>query len=516
MSAERKRVSRADAIKAEQELIAEIGRRAYDPLAFVNFSYPWGQPGTPLASWPGPKKWQAETLDVIGSRLREQLRAKNLQPIRIARASGRGPGKSCLVAWITDWAMSTMTDTRVLITANTDPQLRTKTWPEVMKWHNLLICRHWFNTTATRIASVDPKHADTWRADALPWSAENIEAFAGLHNAKRRIVMIFDEAAGIDDLVWETAEGVLTDKDTEIIWLVFGNMTKTTGRLVDCFEREAAWWDHRTIDIREVEGTNLEEVKRWVDVRGEDDDWVRIHVRGIPPKSSVSQFIPADLVKEAASRQVYTDRTAPLVMGVDVARGGHAQSVIRFRRGRDARSIPPVKLRTDDTMVFASAVVQQASLHRVDAIFIDGGGVGGGVIDRVRQMTRIAVTEVQFGKKADRAAVFEVGANQNVYANKRAEMWGNMRDWLATGSIDGDPELFSDLVGIEYGYVLREGRDAIQLSPKEMSGRTCDDADALATTFAYPVVASGLAESGKSGHLSSYDPYARFWSQEMR
>ncbi len=85
------------------------------------------------------------------------------------------------------------------------------------------------------------------------------------------------------------------------------------------------------------------------------------------------------------------------------------------------------------------------------------------------------------------------------YANKRAEMWGKMRDWLGTGVIDNDPELIADLTGVEYGYVLRDGRDAIQLERKEdMKGRglaSPDNADALALTFAYPVLSSRVARA---------------------
>jgi hypothetical protein len=80
-----------------------------------------------------------------------------------------------------------------------------------------------------------------------------------------------------------------------------------------------------------------------------------------------------------------------------------------------------------------------------------------------------------------------------VYAKKRAEMWGSLREWLQAGAIDNDPDLIADLTGIEYGYVLRDGRDAIQLERKEDMKRrglaSPGNGDALAFTFAYPVAA---------------------------
>ena len=130
--------------------------------------------------------------------------------------------------------------------------------------------------------------------------------------------------------------------------------------------------------------------------------------------------------------------------------------------------------------------------HMRPMIFIDGGGPGGGVVDRLRQLQH-SVFDVQFGGKADHSHIGQDGAI--VYANKRAEMWGAMRAWLAGGMIPGcRPELLADLTGVEYGYVLREGRDAVILEKKEdMKKRglaSPDLADALALTFAYPVAAT--------------------------
>ena len=123
----------------------------------------------------------------------------------MAIAAGNGPGKSALVAWIILWAMSTFEDTRGVITANTDTQLRTKTWAELAKWHRICLCKHWFHLTATAIYAKDKEHERTWRIDQVPWSLENVEAFAGLHNKGKRILLVFDEASAIPNKIWETA-----------------------------------------------------------------------------------------------------------------------------------------------------------------------------------------------------------------------------------------------------------------------------------------------------------------------
>jgi hypothetical protein len=241
-----------------------------------------------------------------------------------------------------------------------------------------------------------------------------------------------------------------------------------------------------------------------------------VRVKGVFPHSGSMQFISSELVEQAMlpRREALATIYDPLVMGVDVARFGDDRSVIRFRRGRDGRSIPPIKLRGVDTMQLAARVVDENARYRCAAIFIDGGGVGGGVVDRCRQLG-LHVTEVQFGGKSDRAMVGDDGAV--AYANKRAEIWGTMRQWLRDGAIDNDPELLADLTGVEYGYVLREGRDAIQLERKEEMKRhglaSSDDGDALALTFAYPVAATDRRGAAGRLHQFEYDPFAHAWQQ---
>lgn len=482
-------------------LIDEIAKRVDDPLAFVLFAFPWGS--GELGEHPGPDTWQIDILTAIRDGLVSVQGA-----IQTAVASGHGPGKSALVAWLILWAM-TRPDTKGVVTANTEVQLRTKTWSELAKWHRLCICKHWFIFTATALYSADPDHEKTWRIDAIAWSERNTEAFAGLHNQGNRILVVFDEASAIPDVIWETTEGALTDKDTQIIWATFGNPTRNTGRFRECFGRFRHRWLTRQIDSRTARLTNKEQIAEWVADYGEDSDFVRVRVRGVFPRAGSMQFIPSDIVDAAVLRRPDTYLSDPVVMGVDVARFGDDQTVIVIRRGRDAQTEPWLKLRNQDTMTVAARVVELAQKHRPDAIFVDGGGVGGGVIDRLR-MLKQPVIEVQFGGAADRSHDTQEGAT--VYANKRAEMWGTMRDWLRGGAIPNDPELLADLTGIEYGYAMFSGRDAIQLEKKaDMKKRglaSPDNGDALALTFAYPVQPSMHSLMPKARHQAEYDPFA--------
>ncbi len=143
-------------------LAETLGEFRFDALGYVMFAFPWGKPGTLLADDNGPEPWQRDILEKLGKSLLSADEA-----VRVAVASGHGIGKSALVAWIVLWAMSTVSDTRGIVTANTEGQLRTKTWPELAKWLALCTNRHWFTYTATSLHSAWAGRDKTWRVDAI-------------------------------------------------------------------------------------------------------------------------------------------------------------------------------------------------------------------------------------------------------------------------------------------------------------------------------------------------------------
>jgi len=357
--------------KVEAELIDTMVGYRHDPLGFVLFSFEWGK--GELAEFDGPDQWQRETMGTLG----EQLRAGEIsvqEAVQIAIASGHGIGKSALVSWIILWAISTHEDTKGVVTANTENQLKTKTWAELAKWYRMCITRHWFDYTATALFSKDPDHEKTWRIDMVPWSERNTEAFAGLHNKGKRILLVFDEASAIPDLIWEVSEGALTDSDTEIIWCAFGNPTKNTGRFRECFGKFKHRWATRQIDSRTVKMTNKVQLQKWVDDYGEDSDFVRVRVRGIFPAASSNALLGPEEVEAAMAREYKPEmfNYAAVIMGVDVARQGDDSSVIARRQGQAA--FPLKSLRIPDTMLVAAQVGQHWDEHEADACFVDATG----------------------------------------------------------------------------------------------------------------------------------------------
>ncbi|WP_244624355.1 terminase [Sphingomonas sp. So64.6b] len=457
----------------------------HDPLGHAQHVYPWGD-GV-LTDITGPRDWQRDVLNAIGEHLTND--ATRHTPCRIARASGHGIGKSALIAMVVKWALDTCEDTRVIVTANTESQLLTKTAPEIGKWAQLASTADWFTQTATALASTAKGHGRSWRADLVTWSLANTEAFAGLHNKGRRIVLIFDEASGIDAKVWEVALGALTDAETEIIFLAFGNPTQGTGPFRDVFGKLRNLWNTAQIDSREVEGTNKAYLDELVATYGLDSDLVRVRVLGQFPSASSMQFIARDTVAAARTREGAPGLgTDPVIFGVDCARFGDDHSTLAIRCGRDARSRPWKRWHHMDSMSLAGDIAMEAGRWRPDAIFVDAGNIGAAVIDRLRQLLPdILVSEVWFGSTRVREASWMGSARIRV-ANKRAEMWTNMRHWLSEGCIPDHQGLEDDLIGPEYGF---DADQAVMLEKKEhMKSRglaSPDDGDALACTFAEPV-----------------------------
>lgn len=491
------------------EALAEwLGEVSNDPYAFVMGAFPWGEEGGPLVDHQGPEPWQKDILDWVKEGLSLQ------QAVQLATASGHGVGKSALVSWLILWAISTMPETRGVVTANTETQLKTKTWSELGRWYQRFLGKEMFTLTATAIISSDKNYERTWRVDMIPWSERNTEAFAGMHNQGRRILLLFDEASAIPDTIWETSEGALTDKDTQIVWAVFGNPTRNSGRFKECFSggKFNEIWKTKQVDSREVSFTNKDQISRWIKAYGDDSDFCRIRIYGMFPRVGEMEFFSADKVEAAMAREAEPRAIDPLAFGVDVARYGKNSSVIFFRKGRDARTIPRRRFQGLSTTQLSDKIAEAHHEYHSNGIFVDGGGVGGGVVDQVRAKA-LHCYEVQFGAKDDTPHIVFGSAGEK-YANKRSGMYGALRAWLDGGAIPDEPEIRKQFTSIKYVF---NKRDEIQLISKEDMIKLdptaeFDDIDALATTFAHAIALTDQAgsEFGPPKDLveSEYDPYS--------
>lgn len=478
-----------------------------DPLGFVMAAFPWGEDG-PLKDHDGPDTWQREFLTWLG----EEVKARRFDgvnavaPIRAAVSSGHGIGKSTLQAWLVIWIMSTRPNCRGTITANTSTQLDTKTWASIQHWAKLSITASWFEINTTRMYYKGQR--ESWFCAPQSCKEENSEAFAGQHAASSTSFYVFDEDSAVPDIIHEVAQGGLTDG--EPMWFLFGNPTRSTGSFYKaCFGSDRHRWKTWTIDARQSKFTNKAQIAEWIADNGEDSDFVRVRVRGLPPAASDLQYIDSASVTAAQAREALSFADDPLVCGLDVARGGTDNCVFWFRKGHDARTIPPIiipgaQARDSMRLVTVAADVLEREYNanhgrhgeKIAMMFVDGTGIGGPIADRLRQLGHRNVMEVQFGAEAPVSNDSQGAAK---FANMRAFMWGQMRSWLKHGAIPHDPQLEMDLTGPGYKH---NARDQIVLESKEqMKGRGVDSpdkADALALTFAAPVTKRKAQESRPS------------------
>jgi hypothetical protein len=495
----------------EQELMARLWAPAIkdNPLAFVMFTFPWGQPGTPLEHFKGPRKWQREVLQTIADHIKANNGKTDFDTLRHAVSSGRGIGKSALVSWITIWMLSTRIGSTTIISANSESQLRSVTWAEITKWLAMSLNSHWFEVSATRLMPAKwitelverdlKKGTRYWGVEGRLWSAENPDAYAGVHNFDG-VLVVFDEASGIDDSIWAVTSGFFTENTPNRFWMAFSNPRRNTGYFYEAFNSKREFWTTKVVDARTVEGTDKQVYQQIIDEYGADSSQAHVEVYGQFPSEGDDQFISANLVDDAMKRPAYKDQSAPIVIGVDPARFGADATVIAVRQGRDIISIQ--RHRGDDTMTVVGHVIEAIDQYRPTLVVIDEGGLGAGIVDRLKEQ-RYKIKGINFGNKS---------TNPIMYGNKRAEMWGKMKDWLKTASIPLDRFLKTDLIS---PMMKPDSKGTIFLeSKKDMKARglaSPDAADAICVTFAFPVAHREARESTQRRTYSDRSVVTTSW-----
>ena len=474
---------------------------ADDLEAFVLYAFPWGVKNTPLAKFSGPRKWQREVLRDVTEHIKAQKGKVNFDTIRESVSSGRGIGKSALVSWLVLWMLTTRIGGSVVVSANSENQLRSVTWAELTKWAAMLINSHWWEISATKLVPAKwltdlvekdlKKGTRYWACEGKLWSEENPDSYAGVHN-QDGMMLIFDESSGIPDPIWDVGAGFFTENTPDRYWFAFSNPRRNSGYFFETFHAKRDFWKSRTVDARTVEDTDKAIYDQIIAEYGENSSQAKIEVYGEFPSAGDDQFIGANLVDEAMRRPKWKDVTAPIVIGVDPARGGADATVIAVRQGRDIVKI--LRYQGEDTMTIVGRVIDAIEEFKPTLTVIDEGGLGYGILDRLTEQ-RYKVRGVNFGNKAKHSIAF---------GNKRAEMWNDMRNWLKSASIPQDRQLKADLTGPtkkpnSSGTIFLEGK-------KEMKARglaSPDAADAICVTFAFPVAHREYTEKART--LRSYD-----------
>jgi phage terminase large subunit len=450
-----------------------------------------------------PDAWQVECLEAL-------VRSGKK---RFALKASKGPGKSTLLAWAIWWFLATRMHPKVVCTSVTEDNLRDGLWTELAKWRAqspfLLAAFEW---KGERITSVD--HPETWWASARTWpksgdSSQQANTLAGVH--ADNVMFVLDEAGGIPDAVAAAAEGGLANADDasgrEALLLIAGNPTHLEGPLYRAVTSERAlWW------VKEISGdpddpmraprVSIEWAREQIAKYGRDNPYVLVNVFGkFPPGSSNALFGPDEVaaaMKRVLAVAEYSREVK--ILGVDVARHGDDRTVIALRQGRVV--FAPKVLRNLDTMQVAGQVALAFDKHKPDALFIDQATFGMGTLDRLVQLGYPAIGVDFAGKPVTHVK----------YSNRRAEMWFRLAEWVRDGgALPSMPELTSELTSPTYKFdlhnkLLLEKKAEI----KKRTGVSPDIADAIALTFAQPVLHRELRDEARRGASSSsfndYDP----------
>ena len=347
--------------------------------------------------------------DIIGAKPDEEqakiLRSVAKNQLTTVR-SGHGVGKSTVEAWVVIWFMVTRPFPKIPCTAPTQHQLFDILWAEVSKWlrHNKVLANELIWTKEKVYMRGYPEE---WFAVAR--TASKPDALQGFH--AEDVLYIIDEASGVDDSIFEPVLGALSTPGARL--LMCGNPTQLSGFFYDSHTKNRASYATFHIDGRKSSRVSQEFVQTIINMYGEDSDVFRVRVAGEFPLQEDDIFIPLSLVENSIMTEFSPRKNPNLVhIGCDVARFGDDKTVIGYkidekimfykkRQGQDTMKT------ADDIIMLGEELLQRYKLDTPIPVKVDDGGVGGGVVDRLRQIKRnnperfwwLEIYPVNFGER---------------------------------------------------------------------------------------------------------------------
>lgn len=422
----------------------------------------------------GPALFAQEALGAKPTEQQWDASVKLVARRRVSIRSGHGTGKSAFEAWCLLWFLSCYFPAKVPCTAPTSHQLNDVLWAEVAKWHRAMKER------APELACEFEWTAERFRLKAAPEESfavartsrpEQPEALQGFHS--EHLLFLIDEASGIPEPVFQTAEGALS---TGWVFVVMaGNPTRMEGYFHDSHHRMRDQWAPLHWDGEKSELVSKSYVDEMREKYGEESAIYRIRVKG-EFAGNPDGVIPLALIESAVGRNVkaFGDH----IWGVDVARFGEDRTALAKRAG-NALLEPLKSWRGKDTMQVAGLVKIEYDTAAVKpkAIYVDVIGLGAGVVDRCRELS-LPVMGIN---------VAESPSVENRYSRMRDELWFEAREWYARRDVTmpNDDGLIAELTLPSYR-VLSNGKLQVE-SKDEMKSRgviSPDLADAFCLTFA--------------------------------
>jgi len=475
--------------------VETIKRWREDPIAFVRENFK-----------AEPDPWQREALLAFVSNDKDKQ--------RIALKACAGPGKSTVMVWCGWLFISCYADRdehpKGACMSITSDNLKDNMWSEFSKWQGKseFLMSQFTHTSERIFCNAHPK---TWfiAARSFPKTAnadEQGRTLSGLHS--KFILYLIDESGDISSNVLKAAEQGMSTGPVFGKIMQAGNPTSHTGMLYEVCTAQRDRWHVITItgdpdDPRRSTRIDIEWASEQIRTHGRDNPWVMAYILGLFPPGGINALLGPEEVELAMNRHLTIDQYefSQKRFGVDVARFGDDDSVLAPRQGLLAHKMVAMKGARTNEIAARIMLARQNWDHELD--LVDGtGGWGAGVIDALIQ-AKCSPIEVNFAGKA----------TDPRYANKRAEMWFLMAEWIRSrGVLPKDPRLLKELVSPTYSLV----NGKFQLEPKEQIkarlGFSPDRADALALTFAIPEAPKTfrhhlIHSTNQNKALTDYNPY---------
>ena len=398
--------------------------------------------------------------------------------------SSNGNGKDFLAAIINWHFMDCFTRPKIMVTANTGKQLRSVYWSELAKVRSMALkiddnpdtLNHlqaeytMQNDRMYRNLPNKDEHGKVWFTEAVTINAkatpeEQSESLAGRH--EDHMLVIVDEASGINDAVFKPLERTLTGK-LNLVFMIF-NPTRNNGYAIDSHGKNKDQWVAIQWDALNCENVTQEQIER-LRKYGEDSPAYRIGVLGLPPRADSNALIPYEWITDAVGRELSVAPYDPVVLGCDVGGGGDRSVVVVRQSG----TIQEIHTNNDkDTMEVANWISGHFWREEASVAYVDIIGLGRGVYDRLNQLGVVARPADSRGKpKNDR------------YFNARAEMYFKLREQFESKciSIPDDKELIDEL-----GAMKVDDANPNKIQDKKeirkVLGYSPDRADAVAMTY---------------------------------
>ncbi len=350
---------------------------------------------------------------------------------RVAVRAGNSVGKSYAVGCLAIWFLITKPNALVVLVANSEAQVKDRTMRTCANILSQSIIKDWFDPTATKISLItDP----TIYITIAVGSKSNPDAIRGFH--AQNYLLVIDEAQGIDPEIFKALETTVASNNSKMVMI--GNPTRLGTDFHKAFYENQKYWNCKKVDGRFCKHVNKDWINKTIEENGIDSDYVRMTILGEFPKQSAQQFLPPQIWRDCqvyeVSEQVY--KTFPVVLGVDIARGGEDFCVICVKQGRKVLKF--IKFQADDHFKIAQIVSDTFNEYQAKVVIVDETGMGSGTVDVLKNVY-LKPSQV-IGKNFARSA-----SNSTKYANTRQELWGEGKLKLKAG-IAIPSEYIKDLV----------------------------------------------------------------------